>query len=78
MLCVNAFLPPIAASKLERLTQDTTQVEVERILGRPAQVFKPSGFNQESWRYQTPLRFGWVDVYFDEHGNFREYNYERF
>ena len=78
VLCVHAFLPPVSASKLARLTKDTTQAEAERILGRPVEVLKPSVFGQEAWRYQTALRFGWVDVFFDEHGHVMDYNYERF
>jgi hypothetical protein len=75
-LGVHAFLPPVAHSKLAPLTKDTTRYEVELILGKPASVI-PAVFGDEAWRYETKLRFGWVDVFF-ENGKVIEYNYERF
>ena len=77
-LCVHAFLPPVAASKLSQLTPGTTQVDAKRILGRPVQVLSPSAAGAETWRYQVSLRFGWVDVFFDGQGRVIDHNYERF
>ena len=78
VLCVHAFLPPVSTGKLAHLNKGTPQKEVERILGRPKEVLKPSVFWEEAWRYQVSLRFGWVDIFFDKQGTVMHYNYERF
>ena len=77
-LCIHAFLPPVPHSKLARLAPGTTRNEAEKILGRPVAVLRPAAIGAEAWRYQVSLRFGWVDVFFDEDGRLIEHNYERF
>ena len=77
-LCIHALLPPVAHSKLVRLTPGTPRTEVERILGRPAEVLIPSAFGAEAWRYQVSLRFGWVDIFLDDQGRVIGHNYETF
>jgi outer membrane protein assembly factor BamE (lipoprotein component of BamABCDE complex) len=76
--CIHAFLPAVATSKLARVTPGTTRADAERILGRPVQILIPSAFGAETWRYEVSLRFGWVDVFFDDQGRVIEHNYERF
>jgi hypothetical protein len=71
-------MPPVSASRLAKLVRGTTKADAEQILGRPAEVLRPAVFGSEAWRYRTPLRFGWVDVFFDERGRVMEYNYEKF
>jgi len=77
-LCVHVFLPPVSGAKLAQVSKGTPQIDVARTLGRPDEVLKPSVFGEEAWRYQTRLRFGWVDIFFDKEGRVIEYNYERF
>ena len=77
-LCVHVFLPPVSHSKLSRLSQGATLAEAKQLLGTPVAVITPSAFGAQTWRYQVPLRFGWVDLFFDERGQLIEHNYERF
>ena len=75
---IHIFLPPVSPSKLAWLSAGTSRGDVERILGPPTDVLKASVLGAEAWRYHVPLRFGWVDVFFDEQGRVLEHNYERF
>lgn len=77
-LCIHAFLPPVPEARLSQISRGLPQANVERILGRPVERQNWSIHGGEMWRYNTPLRFGWVDVFFDKDGDVVEYNYERF
>jgi hypothetical protein len=77
-LGIHAFLPPVSKSEISRVTAGTPAAQVERTLGRPAVVLEQALFGSEAWRYQVPLRFGWVDVFFDDERRVIHHNFEMF
>jgi len=74
---VSFLSPAVPQRKLDKLTASMSQVDAERLLGRPTEVFKWDD-GTIVLRYTSSFHSGWVDVFFENDGRYREYNYERF
>ena len=74
---VSFLSPAVPQRKLDKLTASTSQPNAERLLGRPTESFKWDD-GTIVLRYTSAFHSGWVDVFFEKDGRYREYNYERF
>jgi len=73
-LAIRAFQQPVPRQKLDSLKLGMSKEEVRTVLGPPTKEY---GHGQ--WTYSRPLVFGFVNLHWDEEGNYPgHYNYERF
>jgi hypothetical protein len=74
---ISFLSPAVSQRKLDKPTASTSQQDAERLLGRPTESFT---WNDGTivLRYTSAFHSGWVDVFFERDGRYREYNYERF
>lgn len=86
-LFVRAFQPPVDLSKLELLKRGMTAEEVTEILGQPSRIipggrqYSVRGTNyctSPQWVYQSPLKFGYVNVGMTTNKTFGGADYEEF
>ena len=75
---IHAALPPVRESRLRELVEGrTTRVEATRLFGTPTSISR-SATGRQHWHYSVALRFGYLDMIFDESSRLVNYNYERF
>lgn len=74
---ISFLSPAVSQRKLDKLTPSMSQQDAERLLGRPVESFT---WNDGTivLRYTSAFHSGWVDVFFETDGRYRDYNYERF
>ena len=65
--------PPVPLEVLDQLKEGMTKDEVREMVGPPTKVW-PHG----DWYYSRFLRFGYVNIDFDDNGVFLGYEYEEY
>lgn len=74
---ISFLAPAVPQRQLDKLTAGISQQDAERLLGRPTECFTWSD-GTIVLRYTSAFHSGWVDVFFESNGRYREYNHERF